>query len=205
MHSGYLSGFFFEVDDLARFPETHSSSTRAHTSSLNSLSLLESDLLNFTRVKESRVDGLLSHIVLNVRARLVFVTSGMHLVLSFNEIFFILSDILSVSLISFERISLILDHLAQMCLLRDQIPDLREIIRELPLLGPLPPGLHMRLHDVLDEHLLFVYPLHVLVPELSHQLLLVLVELLVDAHVRVLLHPQHVLHHLRHLPRLRDF
>ena len=92
-----------------------------------------------------------------------------------------------------------------MCLLRDQIPYLCEVISELPLFGPLPPCLHMCLHHIFDEHLLLVYPVEVLLPELPHQLLLVLVELLVDAHVRVLLHPQHVLHHLRDLARLRNF
>jgi hypothetical protein len=82
------------------------------------------------------------------------------------------------------------------CLFGYQVPNLCEIISELPVLGPLPPRLHVTLHHVLDYHLLRVYPLLVLLPELPHQLLLVLVELLVDAHVRVLLHPQHVLHHL---------
>jgi hypothetical protein len=203
MHSGYFSGFLLQVYNLARLPKANSSSTWTDSCSLNSLSLLESDLLNFTRIEESRVDGLFSYIVLNVCARLVFVASCMHLVLSFNEIFFILSDHLSVSLISFECIRLILDHLPQMCLFSYQIPNLCEIISELSVLRPLPPCLHVTLHHVLDYHLLGVYPLLVLLPELPHQLLLVPVELLVDAHVRVLLHPQHVLHHLRHLPGLR--
>ena len=119
MHNGYISGFLLKVNNLARLSKAYSSSTWTDSCSLNSLSLLESDLLNFTRIKESGVDGLFSYIVLNVCVRLVFVSSCMHLVLSFNEIFFILSDHLSVSLISFESICLILDHLTQMRLFCD--------------------------------------------------------------------------------------
>jgi hypothetical protein len=111
MHSGYFSGFLLKVNNLARLPKTYSSSAWTDSCSLNSLSLLESDLLNFTGIEESRVDSLFSYIVLNVCARLVLISSSMHLVLSFNEIFFILSDHLSVRLISFECIRLILDHL----------------------------------------------------------------------------------------------
>ena len=61
---------------------------------------------------------MLCHVVLNVRTRLIFVAS-VHLILSFNEIFFILSDHLSISFVPFESIGLILDHFSEMRLLGD--------------------------------------------------------------------------------------
>jgi len=144
---------------------------------------------------------LFSDIISNSGIRLILVAVN-HLVLPFNKIFLILPDILSIGFIPFESISLVLNHLSQMRLLCDQIPDLSEIVRELPIFRSLSSCFHMCLDDTLDGHLFSMNSFQVFLAHFLHEFLLFTVELLVNPHICILFDSQYMLHDFRDLSRL---
>ena len=169
------------------------------------MSLQECNLLDLTGIKESGVDGLLICVVQksDIRHRLIFVFNH-YLVLPCDELLLLLLYHLGICLVPLQRISLLLDHLSGLGLLRDQVPDLREVVRKLLVICPPLLGLNMRHHRRLGEHVLGLKAVAVLSAELPHQVFLLLVELLVHLKVLLLLKFQNVLHDVGDVAGLRD-
>lgn len=167
--------------------------------------LQECDLLDFTRIKKSRANGLLVGITEKccIREGLVFVLHN-HLMLSRNKLLLLLLDHLCISLVAFQCIGPLLNQLTSLRLFGDQVSDLSEVVCELLVIVPLLLCLHVCHHSRLREDVLSLEPLRLLVPQLSHQLLLFLVELLVHLEVLLLLELQDVFHDLGDMPRLGD-